>query len=587
MAANTYLQVSDLDFETIRNNLKSYLSGQTQFKDYDFEGSGMAVLLDVLAYNTHYNSYYLNMIGNEMFMDTAQIRDSVVSRAKELGYTPTSARGASASVTLTFSGVPSNVTQFTINKNSTFTTTIDDINYTFVTPDSYIVSRTSTGFSREIDIVEGEPLTHRFTVGQDRQRFVIPNVNVDTTTIVVKVQESSNDTTTTEFTRASNIRNLDGTSNVYFLQEGPDKKFELEFGDGVLGKRLKTDNIVIVEYLVCNTTATNGASSFSIDNISTTASYSSVALSVNRNALGGREIESVESIKFNAPRFYETQNRAVVNNDYKRILLNENPDLQSVVAFGGEDADRPAYGKVFIAVKPFDELFVTNNRKVTLRQSILNRTPLSIDPVIVDGDYMYLIPTIRTIYDSKSLRLPTSSLAALIKSTVIDFSTNNLERFSNRLRFSRFVDALDRADNAILNNDVSLKLSKRFAPDTTDVQRVLLKYNNPVRPGSIESTSFSHSGYPICYFEDDRVGNINIFRYNDNKQKITVEKNIGSIDYTTGIFDVNRFRATAYEGNQVSVDALPDRLDIVPIREQILIMDSDLAQIEVVGELVE
>lgn len=587
MAANTYLQVSDLDFESIRNNLKTYLSSQTQFKDYDFEGSGMAVLLDVLSYNTHYNSYYLNMIGNEMFMDTAQIRDSVVSRSKELGYTPTSARGATAKVTLNFSGVANNVTQFTINRNSTFTTTIDDINYTFVTPDSYIVSRQAGSFSRQVDIIEGEPLTHRFTVGTDRERFLIPNINVDTTTIVVNVQESVNDTSTTEYTRATNIRNLDGTSTVYFLQEGPDQKFELEFGDGVLGKALSTGNIVIVNYLVCNATETNGASSFSIENVDTTASYGSVSLTVDRVALGGREIESVKSIKYNAPRFYETQNRAVVNNDYKRILLNENPDLQSVVAFGGEDADRPAYGKVYVAVKPFDELFVTNNRKVTLRQSILDRTPLSIDPIIIDGDYMYLIPRIRTIYDSKSLRLPTSSLAALIRSTVIDFSTNNLERFSNRLRFSRFVDALDRADNAILNNDVNLSLEKRFAPDTTTVQRVFLKFNNPIRPGSITSTSFSHSGYPICYFEDDLVGNINIFRYNDNKQKINVEKNIGNVDYVNGIFDVNRFNATAYEGNQVSVNALPDRLDIVPIREQILIMDSDLAQIEVVGELVE
>lgn len=587
MSANTYLQVSDLDFNSIRDNLKTFLSSQSQFKDYDFEGSAMSVLLDVLSYNTHYNSYYLNMVANEMFMDTAQVRDSIVSRAKELGYTPTSARGPSALITLTFEGVPSEVTQFTINRNSKFTTTIDDITYTYVTPDSYIVSRTSSGFSRQVKIIEGEPLTHRFVVGQDRKRYIIPNKNVDTSSIVVSVQESVSDTTKTEFTRANNIRNIDGTSAVYFLQEGPDENFELEFGDGILGKELATGNIVIVEYLVCNGTTTNGATSFTADDVNTTTTYSSVTLTVDKQALGGREIETVESIKYNAPRFFETQNRAVVNNDYKRILLNENPDLQSVVAFGGEDADRPAYGKVYIAVKPFGELFVTDNRKKSLRESIIDRTPLSIDPVIIDGDYMYLIPNIRTIYDLKSLKLPVSSLAALIRSTVSEFSINNLERFSNRLRFSRFVDTLDRSDNAILNNDVSLILSKRFAPSITDAQRVFLKYNNPLRPGSVSSTSFSHSGYGICYFEDDLLGNINIFRYNENKQKITVESNVGTIDYEKGIFDVNKFEPSSYEGSQIHVEVLPNRLDIVPIREQILILDSDLATIDVVGELIE
>lgn len=587
MSANNSLQVTDLDFESIRDNLKNFLGAQAQFKDYDFEGSAMAVLLDVLAYNTHYNSYYLNMVSNEMFMDTAQIRDSVVSRAKEIGYTPTSARGASATVNLTFNGVSSDVTQFTIQKNSLFTTTIDDIQYTFVTPDSYIVTRDNNVFSRDIEIVEGEPLTHRFNVTNERQRFVIPNQNVDTTSIVVRVQNSQNDTTTTEFTRATNIREVTDTSNVYFLQEGPDQQFELEFGDGVLGKALVNGNIVIVDYLVCSDSETNGASSFTIDDIVASETYDSVTLTVVKNALGGRPIESVESIKFNAPRFFETQNRAVVNSDYKRILLNENPDLQSVVAFGGEDADRPSYGKVFVAVKPFGEQFVTDNRKDVLRRSILDRTPLSIDPVIIDGDYMYLVPTIQTIYDSKSLKIPTSSLVSLIRSRVTDFSANNLERFGNRLRFSRFVDFLDRADDSVLNNDVSLVLSKRFAPDTTVRQRVYLKYNNPVRIGSVDSTAFAHSGYETCYLEDDLLGNVSVYRFDANKNKIFVEKNLGTIDYSEGLLEINDFNPTAYEGSQIEVNVLPDRLDIVPVREQILIMDSNQTIISVVGELTE
>jgi hypothetical protein len=587
MSANTYLQVSDLDFNSIRDNLKNFLSSQTQFKDYDFEGSAMAVLLDVLSYNTHYNSYYLNMIANEMFMDTAQIRDSIVSRAKEIGYTPTSAKGASALITVTFEGIDEDVTQFTIDRNSKFTTTIDDIQYTFVTPDAYLVTRTATGFSQQIEIVEGEPLTHRFNVGANRQRYVLPNQNVDTSSIVVRVQESANDSTTTEFVRASNVREVNNNSNVYFLQEGPDQKFELEFGDGVLGKALRNGNIVIVDYIVCNAGATNGANSFTIDDLLTSEVYTKASITVDKQALGGREIESIESIKFNAPRFFETQNRAVVNSDYKRILLNENSDLQSVVAFGGEDADRPTYGKVYIAVKPFGEQFVTQNRKTVLRRSILDRTPLAIDPVIIDGDYMYIVPTISTIYDSKALKIPTSSLVSLIRSRVREFSELNLERFGNRLRFSRFVDYLDRSDSSILNNDVSILLSKRFAPDTVNKQRVFLKFNNPIRPGSLESTAFSHSGYATCYIEDDRIGNVSIYRFDNNKNKLYVEKNLGTVDYSDGILEINDFAPTAYEGSTVNINALPDRLDIVPQREQILIMDHNNTSIGVVGELAE
>jgi hypothetical protein len=587
MSANTYLQVSDLDFNSIRDNLKNFLSSQSQFKDYDFEGSAMAVLLDVLSYNTHYNSYYLNMIANEMFMDTAQIRDSIVSRAKEIGYTPTSAKGATAQLTISFEGVDPAVTQFTIERNSKFTATIDDIQYTFVTPDAYLVTRTAFGFSQQIEIVEGEPLTHRFNVGANRQRYVLPNQNVDTSSIVVRVQESENDSTTTEFVRASNVREVNNNSNVYFIQEGPDQKFELEFGDGVLGKALKNGNVVIVDYVVCNANATNGANSFTVDDLLTSELYTRVSITVDKKALGGRGIESVESIKFNAPRFFETQNRAVVNSDYKRILLNENSDLQSVVAFGGEDADRPAYGKVYIAVKPFGEQFITQNRKTVLRESILDRVPLAIDPVIIDGDYMYIIPTISTIYDSKSLKIPTSSLVSLIRSKVREFSELNLERFGNRLRFSRFVDFLDRADSSILNNDVNISLAKRFAPDTSNKQRVFLKFNNPLRPGSLESTAFSHSGYATCYIDDDRIGNISVYRFDANKNKLFVEKNLGTINYIDGVVEINDFAPTAYEGATINISALPDRLDIIPKREQILLMDHNNTSIGVVGELSE
>lgn len=585
-SANSYLQVTELDFEQIRTNLKSYLSTQSQFQDYDFEGSAMAVLLDVLSYNTHYNAYYINMLANEMFLDTAQQRDSVVSHAKLVGYTPVSAIGASANVSVAFTGVANTTAQFTIPKNSKFTTTIDDIQYTYVTPVAYTVTNSSNTFSRAINIKEGLPLTHRFTVNDaNPQRFVLPNENVDVSSITVSVQESAADTTVTEFVRATNVAQVFSTSPVYFVEEAYDLKYEILFGSGSLGKSLKNGNIVIVEYLVCSGDATNGATTFSIDDLTgITEPYTTATITTNTNSLGGRPAETTDSIKFNAPRFYQTQNRAVIDNDYQRILLAENSDLQSVIAFGGELASPPVYGKVYVAVKPFGEEFATANRKQQLRESILNRVPLAIDPVFIDPDYTYLIPSITTYYNASQTVVSTGAIETQILNSIRDFSTNNLERFGNRLRYSRFVRALDNTQNgSILNNDATINIQKRFVPNTNLAERVTLGYNNPIRVNTLSSTQFTLSGFN-AFFDDDGVGNIRIYRFNESKQKVFINATAGTIDYTNGIVVIDAFSPSAYAGIEMKVTVTPNRLDIIPIREQILLMDVNDATVTLVGE---
>jgi len=586
MAANTYLQVSELDFNDIRNNLKNYLSTQDALQDYNFEGSAIATLLDVLAYNTHYNAYYLNMVGNEMFLDTAQQRDSVVSRAKELGYTPVSSRGATAQIKLTFSGVANTVAQFTIPKNSTFTTTIDDLTYTYVTTDSNIVLNSSNTFIKTISIKEGTPLTHRFTVDSSgTQRFILPNKNIDTSSIVVNVQESASDTSKTEYNLATNVKQFYNTSAIYFLQESSDEKYEISFGDGALGRAVKSGNIVIVDYLVNNGPTTNGANTFSIDSMTLTgASYSSAAVTLVTKASGGHSAESVESIKFNAPRNFQTQNRAVVDNDYQRILLAENADLQSVISFGGEQADPAVYGKVYIAVKPYGEDFTTNIRKEQIKTSINDRTPLGIDPVIIDPDYIYIVPTINTYYDATSTTSSETQIISNIRTTVASFSDNNLERFGNKLRFSRFTRALDNiTTGSILNNDVSLILQKRIIPSVTAAERQFLKFNNKIRPGTLTSTEFTYSGF-AAFLDDDSNGNINIYRYNADKTKTNIVDNAGTVNYTTGEIEINAFKPTNYVGTYLRISATPDRFDITPVREQILILDHTSAIITATGE---
>lgn len=583
--ANTYLRVTELDFGNIRTNLKNYLSTQDQFTDYNFEGSAMAIMLDVLAYNTHYNAYYLNMLANEMFLDTAQQRESVVSRAKELGYLPTSAVGATANVNLTFSGIASGTSQFTIPKNSTFTTSVDDVTYTFVTPQPYTVVNNAGLYSADITIKEGEPVTHRFTVSTSNPiRYIIPNPNVDASSITVSVQESASDTTTTEFTRATNIAAITSVSPIYFIEEVADQKYEIIFGSGALGKAVKNGNIIIVNYLVCNDEVTNGASIFSTDSVNIGTSYSGITLSTNSAATGGRVVEDIASVKFNAPRYFQTQNRCVIDNDYERIILNENPDILSAVAFGGEQADPPVYGKVYVAVKPTDEEFATTNRKNQIRTSIVDRTPLGIDPVIIDPDYTYLIPQITTYYNKSTTSLSDSGISALVRSTIGTWASANLERFGNRLRYSRFVRALDNISGAsILNNDATVKMQKRFVPNVNVAEKVTLRFNNPIRPGTVISTQFTYSGF-IAYFDDDEEGNVNIFRYDSNRQKVNIIAAAGTVDYTAGTIEIEGFAPTAYADIQLKVDATPDRLDIIPVREQVLVMDSADAIITVVPE---
>jgi len=584
--ANTYLQITELDFENIRSNLKTFLSNQTQFRDYDFEGSAMATMLDVLAYNTHYNAYYVNMLGNEMFLDTAQQRDSVVSHAKLLGYLPTSSIGASANVQLTFTGVANTTSQFTIPKNSQFVTTIDDIQYTYVTPQAYTVKNTANTFTIPVTIKEGIPLTQRFNVDfANPIRYIIPNQNVDTSSISVKVQNSAVDTTVVEYTQATDLETITSTSRIYFIEEAIDGRYEIIFGSGSLGKALDNGNVVIVEYLVCAADVTNGATTFSVDDLSgITESYSSVAITLNSRSSGGRNQESIESIKFNAPRSYQTQNRAIVDNDYQRILLCENSDLQSVIAFGGEQADPAVYGKVYIAVKPFGEQFATVTRKQQLKDSIITRTPLSIDPVFIDPDYTYVLPTITTYYDRTSTTDSTGTIELAVRTAIDSFSSLNLERFGNRLRYSRFVRALDNiSTGAIFNNDAQLILEKRVVPNTQRPEKITLRYNNAIRRGTLISTQFTYLNF-TCLVDDDELGNVRIFRYNANREKVTVVSAAGTINYDTGVVTIENFQPSAYAGIEMKVRATPERLDVIPVREQILIMTSNDATITLVGE---
>jgi hypothetical protein len=585
MSANTYLNITEVDFADIKSNLKSYLQSQTQFNDYDFEGSNMSVLLDVLSYNTHYNAFYTNMLGNEMFLDTAQQRDSVVSRAKELGYLTRSARGASANVSITFSGISNSISEFELPKNTTFTTNINDRTFTFVTPEANIIKNVSNTFTKAITITEGTPVTQEFTVSDASPvKYVLPNENVDTRSILVKVKESASSSANTVYKQATNIREVNNQSAVYYLQETHDKQYEILFGTGSLGKPVVDGNIVQVEYRICHGLQTNGANTFSIDSLSITPSYSGATLAVNSVARGGVEIESVDSIKFNAPRNYKIQNRAVVAKDFERIILNENTNLSSVVAFGGEEAVPAVHGKVYIAIKPQGELIPTATLKDFIKNSIKDRTMLGIDPVVIDPTYLYVIPTITTYYDTLKSNISTSAIQTLVRNSIINYSATNLEQFGKRLRYSRFVRDLDNTDESVLNNEAEFQMQKRFVPSTTSATLVELEFHNSIEKSSIISTPFTFNNF-TAQLDDDGLGNIRIFRFNTEKEKVFINSTAGTIDYATGKISINTFVVSAYEGIEIKVNANPVNKDIVPVREQIIIISSADAVINTEAEV--
>ena len=397
MANNQKLEITGLDFDVIKDNLKTYMKNQTQFLDYDFEGAGINALLDVLAYNTHYLGFHANMLANEMFIDTAQLRSSVVGHAKTLGYEPRSVRAPRAELNITLNDTA--LTSATINAGTAFTTTIDNVEYRFVTTSAHTVLQTGTGLPfLSIPVFEGTYVTTRYTVDTSNvnQRFLLTDNQSDTTTLTVKVQNSSSDSTTVTYTKATDITQLTGSSSVYFLQEVEDGLFEVYFGDGFVSKAVSDGNIVILQYVVTNVTEANGAFLFS--NTGAIATVTDITVTTVAAASGGAVAESIQSIKLSAPLDYASQGRCVTTNDYKVYVQEFYPQATSIQVFGGENGSfdsslgvvsTPEYGRVFISVRNNLGTNLTTTEKATLVANLSPYTVASITPVVVDPDFIY------------------------------------------------------------------------------------------------------------------------------------------------------------------------------------------------------
>ena len=423
MAAEGKLNISELDFAKIKENLTGFLSSQAEFVGYNFKGSSFDVLLDVLAYNTHYNAFYANMVANEMFLDSATLRNSVVARAKHLGYLPRSAKGSKSIVTLTITPTDSPAV-ISIPKNTQFQGEVGGVSYIWCTQNSHSVNINANGVYTVADVTltQGIPSTFRYTAntGDTDQRFLLPNANTDTDQLTVTVQVSAADTDSTVHTKANDITTINSTSTIYFLEEAEDGKYEIQFGDGVLGKAVSNGNIIILSSLICDANATNDAKSFSV--VSEVGGYSNVKVETTSTATGGAPAADIDEIKFNAPKSYESQNRCVTIFDYVTTIKSDYTGADAVVAWGGEDADPPVYGKVYVAIKPTSGAVLTESAKTLVKDTILNkRNIVGISPEIVDPDYMYLKVNSTVKYDSGRTTNSASVLKSTVSTAVTDF----------------------------------------------------------------------------------------------------------------------------------------------------------------------
>ena len=601
MASNK-LTVSDIDFDNVKTNLKTFLQSQSEFQDYDFEGSGFAVLLDLLAYNTHYLGFNANMLANEMYLDSADIRKNIVSLAKMLGYTPTSAKSPSASIDITMNNVTGSPATITAAKGTVFTTTVDGTSYQFVTNAETTISPTNGVYKFEsLSIFEGTLVTFKYTVDSSDvdQKFIIPNVNADTTTLKVTVQNSASDTTTNTYTKATGITSLTDTSRVYFLQESDEGKFQVYFGDGVIGKSLSDGNIVILEYIVTNKTAANGASSFALSG--SIGGFSDVSISTVSNAQGGSEPQTKESIRFNAPLQYSAQDRAVTTSDYETKVLELYPNAQAVSAWGGEDEETPVYGTVKISIKAASGSTLTNATKTDLVTQLKKFNVASVRPEIVDPETTKILLTSNVKYDSNATIKTTDTLKSNILTTLTNFNSTNLQKFDSIFRFSKVSKEIDNTDTSILSNITTLKIRKDFTPtlNSSTLYNVYFRnalYNphsehNKAAGGILESSGFKVDGDTTneMFLDDDGAGNVRRY-YIVSGVRTYANNTQGTINYSTGQITLNSLNIASVSNIRGSASTVieltvkPESNDVVPVRNQILEIDTANSSITVTAD---
>jgi hypothetical protein len=603
MANKRRLNITELDFDQIKSNLKAYLQADPNFTDYDFEGSVLTSVLDVLAYNTFYNAFNANAVINEVFLDTAQLRNNVVSHAKMLGYVPRSKTSAFTFLNVNVINPVGAPTSLTMDRGTRFTTLVDGTIYQFVNLEASTITPVSGVYEfKAVKVNQGELKSILYVVdsSNDRQTFQIQEENVDISSILVKVRDTYDNSAYDVYSRNSNVTNITGTSKVYFIQEGLDGRYEIYFGDDIFGKRLLPGNVVEIEYLVTDAELANGASSFALSDTiqgNTSVSISSVdALGTSANSAGGGgDRESIDSIKYNAPLTFLSQNRVVTADDYKATILNNYSNVETITAWGGEENEPPEYGKVYISIKPKDAEALTVVQKQFIIDSILRtKNVVSITPEIVDPTYTYVTLDVYFKYDPNLTDKTSGELKDSVIGIINTYNNEDLKRFDGVFRYSKLTRNIDTSDPSILNSVIKVNTEKRFIPTLNAIARYEVEFSSPLYASHtseaiIDTDEFTIDGvavkirnYPDSYA--DGLYKLKTYR-TIGEDEVIVNPDVGYVDVTNGIVVLNGVNITAYDTVKgfVSIYGKPNSFDIAPKRNQLVIIN--MSQTNVTPEI--
>jgi hypothetical protein len=582
MAANSSIILTQLDFNGFKNSLKTYLQEQEEFKDYDFDGSNLSVLLDVLAYNTYQNAFYLNMVGNEMFLDSAKLRDSVISHAKELNYLPRSFTSAKAEIRLSVTPTDANKNSIVVPKGTAFISRVDDFSYTFTTNENIVITnKVNSAFVADaITIYEGNYLSDTYVVNYNNPLvFKINNKTVDISSVAVTVLED-NGSVTQSYSRATSLFGHDENAKVFFLQPGIGDTYEIVFGDGVVGRKPKNNSIVIIEYRVSNGELPNGAFKFipagRIDN------EANVSITTITSASDGAVAEDLNSIKFNAPRAFTTQERAVTAEDYENLLKINFPEINAVTAFGGEDATPPQYGRIFVSVDLSAIDGLPKIKEEEYKRFLRSRSSVAMEPIFITPDYTYLKVDSTVRYNINRTGLNPEDIRTYVIDGILNYASTYLNSFARTFRYSKLVQAIDSTDNAIISNETDINLVKYLTPALNTPLNLTVDFKVPLTQEipllgdehpiidvhGITSTPFTYTGIQNCVLEDNGDGVVRIVTpVGANHKKIV---DIGTVDYDTGVVRLNNFNIQNYVGTSLKIYAEPRSRDITAIQNVIL-----------------
>ena len=600
-----FTQFTNLDFDQIRTSIKNYLRSNSTFTDFDFEGSNFSILIDVLAYNSYLTAYNTNMVANEAFLDSATLRENVVSLAKNIGFVPLSRRAARANISFIASNISSAITQVTLKSGIVCTGNLNNTSYIFSIPEDITVNVTNNqAIFSSIDIYEGTFLSKTFTVdnSQPNQKYILPNPYIDTSTIRVKVKNTAQDTTENQYIAVDSIVGINSESQIFLIQEVSDEKYELFFGDGIFGKKLENGNQINATYMTTNGKNGNGASNFTFSGQLRGNNNQVISLSVsnvitNSPSSNGDDIQSLESVRYYAPRVYASQRRAVTAGDYEALIPSLYPNIESITAYGGEELSPPQYGKVFLAAKPKNSDYLSETTKESILQSLKKYTIAGIEPVFVDINVLYVEAYSTIYYNSNYVGSPEALKSSVISSLLTYSNSSDLNKFGGRFKYSKVLGVIDSTSNSITSNITKVKIRRNVGAVLNEYINYYVCFENAFhvenKDHNIRSTGFKIEGETATVYLGDRpnsdlkTGSLFLFALENNEVSIKV-RSVGTINYTTGEINIDNINVTStvLANNIIQIDATPYSNDVIAKKSIYLKMDVDANRISVAKDLI-